>query len=335
MVEKKQVIWVIIEQVQGKTAAVSLEVLGKACQLAAEAANAQVVAVALGSAIGPLAQQLPKHGADKVFLVDDPRLELYQNDTYSSVLRRLIERERPDVVLIGASASGEELAPTLAAQLGTGLAAHCTNLRLAADGTLTMLVPAFGGQVIGEIFCPVQRPQMATIKPGVFSPVGLAERTGEIVQEDGASLLYDAEIRLRATRLVVEEPPGMPIEQADVIVAGGWGIGSRENWRLLEELAKEFNGAVGCTRPALDQGWTGGEHTMIGSSGKTVRPKLYLGAGISGAAHHMVGIKDSGVIISVNRDKTAPIFQFSDYCVAADFRDVLPELLAQIRRAKH
>lgn len=332
--EQQRTIWVVAEQILGKLATVSLEVLGHACHLAAEAKSVEVAAVLPGGNVSHLAEELLGYGVSKVFLIDDPRLEFYQNDTYSAVLRKLIEREQPDIILFGASAIGEELAPTLAAQLNTGLAAHCTNLILKPDGTLTMIVPAFGGRVLGEIFCPTRRPQIASIKPGTFNQPVRTEPVGIVIRENGSSLLADSEIRLQTTKVVSEEPPGLPLEKADIVVAGGYGVGSKENWLLLEELARELNGAVGCTRPALDEGWTSGEHTMIGTSGKTVRPKVYLGIGISGATHHMVGIKDSGVIININSDSKTPAFDYSDYCVVADFQKVLPSLMAEIRRAK-
>lgn len=324
-------IWVFVEQTLGKLAAGSLEVLGKAYRLGQEA-GLEVSAVLLGENVGHLAEELLTYGPAKVLLVDDSRLKYYQNDSYSAVLRKLIKRDDPDIVLFGASSVGEELAPTLAAQLKTGLAAHCTDLSLKPDGLLSMMVPAFGGRILGEIFCPTQRPQMASVKPGTFILPERRESLGALRLEDAYSLLSDSEIKLETIKVVTSEPSGLPLEQAEVVVAGGYGVGSKENWQLLEELAKELNGAVGCTRPALDEGWTAGEHTMIGTSGKTVRPKVYLGFGISGATHHFVGIKDSGVIINVNRDTKAPALAYSDYYVAEDFLNVAPALLEEIRR---
>lgn len=334
MPDRQPAIWVVAEQMPGRLAPVSLEILGQAGRLASEAGGREVAALLLGHGVGAFAEELLAFGADKVHLVEDPRLELYQNDTYGAVLSKLILRERPDVVLFGASAVGEELAPTVAARLDTGLGAHCTNLGMRPDGTLTMGVLGFGGRVHTEMFCPSMRPQMASVKPGMFQPPPRSETGGKVVREDGAALLSDVEIRLRTVKVVREEPEGMPLEQAEVVVAGGWGVGGKENWRILTELARELSGAVGCTRPALDEGWTAGEHTMIGTSGKTVRPKVYIGVGISGSSHHTVGIKDAGVIISVNSDPRAPVFECSDYRVVADFRKILSPLLAEIRRAK-
>ncbi len=330
----RRAIWAVAEIAAGRLAPVSRELLGQALRLASEAGGCEVAAVLVGHEAGGPAQDLLACGAEKVFLVDDPRLALYQNDTYGAALHRLILRERPDVVLFGATAAGEELAPTVAARLGTGLGAHCTDLRLGADGLLTMGVLGFGGRLHTEMFCPARRPQMASVKPGMFRAPDRTEPKGAVVREDAAALLSGAAVRLRAVRAVVEEPEGMPLEEAEVVVAGGWGIGGREGWGLLEELARGLNGAVGCTRPALDEGWTAGEHTMIGTSGKTVRPKVYLGVGISGSPHHTVGIKDAGVVISINSDPGAPAFGSSDFGVAADYRKILPLLIAEIGRAK-
>ncbi|HQT97090.1 MAG: electron transfer flavoprotein subunit alpha/FixB family protein [Desulfobacteria bacterium] len=327
-------IWIVAEQAGGKLAPVSVEILGRALAMAREAGGREVAAVLLGKDAGGLADELASHGADKVFLADDPRMEPYRNDAHGAVLARLIARESPEVVLFGAGACGEELAPTVAARLDTGLGAHCTSLDLTDGGLLMMGVLGFGGRVHTEMFCPARRPQMASVKPGIFPPPPRADRKGTVVREDVAALLEGEKIRLRAVKVVREAPEGVPLEGAEVVVGGGFGIGGKEQWTLLEDLARELSGAVGCTRPALDEGWTPGEHTMIGTSGKTVRPKVYLGFGISGSPHHMVGVKDAGVIVSVNTDARAPVFESSDYCVVSDFRKFVPALIRGIRKAK-
>lgn len=344
MAETRQQIWVIAEHYQGALAPVSIELLGEAGRLAKDmpGGRAEVAAVLLGDAVEEAAWELGGWGADKVYWVADPRLAFYQNDSYSSVLKRLVERENPDILLFGATSAGEELAPTLAVRLNTGLAAHCIGLEVNEAGQLVMMVPAFGGRVLGEIFCPDTRPQMASVKPGTFTiPERPARRQegrqveyGEVVREDASKLLLDTDIRLETFAAKRFEPLGMQLEKADVVIAGGYGMGSKENWELLEQLATELQGAVGCTRPALDEGWTAGEQTMIGISGTTVRPKVYLGFGISGTAHHAVGIKDSGIIINVNRDAAAPAKAYSDYFIAEDARKIVLALLEEIRRAQ-
>lgn len=334
MQKGKGAVWVVAEQIEGKLAESSFELLGKAAELAAQGGGAGVVSVVMGSGIGALAEELIPYGAERVLVIDHPRLMLYQNDTYAAVLEDLIRRESPEIVLFSASYCGSELSATVAAKLGTGLAAHCVDLHINEQGEFVQVVPAFGGRVLGDILCPNHRPQMASVKPGLFpKPAKDAIRIGEVVKET-AAVLDGFSTPLKALRVVQETPPGLPLEQADVVVAGGWGVGSAETWHLLEELARQLGGAVGCTRPALDEGWTEGEHTMIGTSGKTVRPRLYIGFGISGAAHHVVGMKDSGVVISVNNDSQAPIFQVSDYGIVADLKKILPPLLEEIKAHK-
>lgn len=326
-------VWVTAEQTGGRLAEVSLELLGKAQELAAQGGGSLTSAVLMGSDIGFLAEELLAHGADQVFLVDDPRLELYQNDTYALVLENLIKKYGPEIVLFGASYCGSELSATVAAKLETGLAAHCIELRINERGEFIQVVPAFGGMVLGDILCPKSRPQMASVKPGMFQkPERKASRTGEVVKET-AAVLEGYQSPLKAVRVVQRQPSELPLEKAETVVAGGWGVGA-DAWHFLDELAEELGGAVGCTRPALDEGWAKGEHTMIGTSGKTVRPRIYIGFGVSGSAHHVVGMKDSGVVININKDPEAPVFQVSDYGVVADAKKFLPVLLEKIREYK-
>lgn len=326
-------VWVIAEQTGGRLAEVSLELLGKARELAAHQGNSLTLAVLLGNDIGFWAEELIAFGADQVFLIDDPRLELYQNDTYAFVLEDLIKKHRPEIVLFGASYCGSELSATLAAKLETGLAAHCTDLHINDRGEFVQVVPAFGGTVLGDIFCPKSRPQMASVKPGMFQkPERDATRTGEVIKET-AAVLEGYQSPLKVVRVVQKQPSELPLEKAETVVVGGWGVGA-DAWHFLDKIAGELEGAVGCTRPALDEGWAKGEHAMIGTSGKTVRPRIYIGFGVSGSAHHIVGMKDSGVVVNINKDPQAPVFQVSDYGVVADAKKFLPVLLEKIREHK-
>jgi electron transfer flavoprotein alpha subunit len=187
--------------------------------------------------------------------------------------------------------------------------------------------------VLGDIFCPKARPQMASVKPGMFQkPVRDATRSGAVIIET-AAVLEDYESPLKAVRVVQRQPTGLPLEKAATVVAGGWGVG-QDAWHFLDQLAEELAGAVGCTRPTLDEGWAKGEHAMIGTSGKTIRPRVYLGFGVSGSTHHIAGMKDSGMIININKDPDAPVFQVSDYGVVADAKELLPVLLEKIRAHK-
>ncbi len=322
-------VFVVTEQVQGQLTPVSFELLGAAKKLAEEMGGASISCVLLGADIRDLGEDLASHGADKVYLAEDQRLALYQNEYYALFLTKFFKKQQPEVVLWGATAISGELAATVAARLETGLSAHCSDLHLNEEGLLVQVVPAFGGKVLGDILCPSRRPQMATVKTGIFSSLSKGEGAGEIIYED-TSILDGCSPLLKTLKVTKEKDRDTSLKEAAVVVGGGWGVGSGENWTLLERLSSLLGGAVGCTRPALDEGWTNGEHTMIGTSGITIKPKVYIGIGISGAIHHLVGIKDAEMIISINKDAKAPILSFSDYGVVADFKKVLPGLIEKI-----
>ncbi len=326
---KDREIFVVAEQVSGQLAPVGFELLGAARKLAQESGGAEVSAVIMGYDIAGLADELFGYGADRVYLADDRRLQYYQNAHYALFLTDFFRRKQPDMVLWGATAIGGELAATVAAQLKTGLSAHCTDLYINADGLLVQVVPAFGGKVLGDILCPQRRPQMATVRPGIFSSQPVKASKSEIINED-TKILDGFMPPLKTVRMVKDKGADSALKEADFVVAGGWGVGSTENWQLLRKLSELLGGAVGCTRPALDEGWADDEGTMIGTSGISIKPKLYLGVGISGAVHHVVGIKDAGIIISINKDARAPIFSYSDYGIVADFRKILPDLIKAV-----
>lgn len=326
-------IWVYAEQAGKALASIAPELLGESRRLAAASGKEfEVAAVLIGDGVSHLAAELFAWGADTVYTADDPRLAVYNNETYSRVFKHLIQKHNPEIVLIGATAIGSELAPTVAAQVGTGLAAHCVELKLTPEGELICVVPSFGGKVMGEILCPAHRPQMATIKPGVMEKGEKHKgRYGKEDRVDVDEALKGYEPRIAPLSVHHSPPEGKPLEAAEVVIAGGWGIGSKEDWKLLEELAEALGGAVGCTRPAVDEGWAPGEHVMIGTSGKTIKPKVYIGVGISGATHHICGMKDSGTIISINKDPNAAIFGVSDVKVVSDFKKILPLLIKRIK----
>jgi electron transfer flavoprotein alpha subunit len=320
-------IWVFAEQRSGELHEVSLELLGKARELA-DQANKEVTGVLLGHEVKSLAQNLFHHGADSVLLADDVHLENYRLLPYALTLESLIKTYEPEILLMGATALGVELAPRVAAKVQTGLSAHCIDLKLDSEGRLLQVVPGWGGGVIATISCPDHRPQMATVMPGTMKALSPAERTGE-VREIGVKPPegdMGPEI-LEVKRKKTEE---LALEKADVVIAGGWGIGSKENWNLIEELASVLGGAVGATRPPVDEGWVE-EDQMIGQSGKTVRPTLYMGIGISGVMHHVVGMDQSKHIITINSDPNAEIFETSDVIVVEDFKKILPKLIEGIK----
>ncbi len=322
-------IWVFAEQEEGCVAEVSFELLAAARQLSRKKQSAEVGAVLLGHRIKPLADELLVYGADRVFLVDHPSLAKYLVLSYTRVISDLIHQKKPEIFLLPATSLGADLAARLAARVKTGLSAHCTQLDINGQGELMQVVPAFGGKVMATILCPQHRPQMATVRPGVF-------RRGEA--REGKGKIEDLPVETKAEdwkQKVVEvqwaRRPAQTIEEAEVVVAGGAGIGNPEDWKWLEKLAGALHGAVGGTRPPLDEGWIS-EEQMIGQSGKTVRPKLYIGIGISGVIQHVVGIQDAKVIMAINNDPNAAIFQSADLGVVADFRKIVPRLVEELHK---
>lgn len=320
-------IWVFIETRQGNLAEVSLELLGKALELA-EKTNWSVAAVLLGNRVSSLAEEMLSYGVDEVIVADDPLLEEYCNQVYTKVLHRLTLDSHPEVFLLGATALGVDLAPRLAARLRTGLSAHCIDLEMTNDGELLAVVPGWGGNVMAKISCPKSRPQMATVKPGVFDIPAPGSAKGQIISFE--TDLDEKDLTYKVVETFREESSQSGLDSAEVVVAGGWGIGSEENWKLIEDLASALGGAVGATRPPIDEGWAE-ESQMIGTSGRTVKPKLYIGVGISGHMHHLVGIKNPGMMIGINSDQSAPIFDHCTLGIAGDFTKVVPHLIKEIK----
>jgi electron transfer flavoprotein alpha subunit len=324
---RPQHIAVFIEQRNNVVLDVGLELLGKARQLA-DSSGGRVIAMLPGKNLENLAKALIPYGADTVLKADNPLLEPYRLLPYTAILEKACKIYDPDIFLFGATRMGMELAPRLAARLNTGLSAHCIDLELDADGKLLQMVPGWGGGVVATIKCPVHNPQMATIMPGVMKKLEPGPRPGQVLD-----LPVEKEVNIPGPRVLevhIEEPEGMPMEKADVVVAGGWGIGGPEGWKLLDELARLLCGAVGATRPPVDEGWAV-ESQMIGQSGKTIRPRLYIGAGISGMTHHVVGMDESDCIVAINTNPKAAIFEVCDIAVVADYRKILPPLIKEIR----
>jgi electron transfer flavoprotein alpha subunit len=325
---EKQHIGVFVEQRGGVLHNVGLELLGKARELA-DISKGRVSAFLLGRDISALSDDLIALGADTALLADSPFLEPYRLLSYTSVLARACKTYTPDILLFGATRMGVELAPRLAARLETGLSAHCIDLRLDPQGRLLQVVPGWGGGVVATILCPYYRPQMATVMPGVMKKLAPTKRYGECIMLPVKDDLHRSGPRVLEVH--IEEPKEMPLEVADVVVAGGCGIGNRKGWVLLEDLATLLCGAVGATRPPVDEGWVS-EDRMIGQSGKTVKPRLYIGVGISGMSHHVVGMDESDCIVAVNTNPNAAIFDVSDVAVVGDYRKILPPLIEEIRK---
>ncbi|MBI5966336.1 MAG: electron transfer flavoprotein subunit alpha/FixB family protein [Deltaproteobacteria bacterium] len=322
-------IWAFAEQEEGCLAEVSLELLSVA-QFLAKKRMAEVSVILLGYGVESLAEQLLAWGADRVFLAEHPTLEKYSTLPYARVTSNLITEIKPEFFLLPATSLGSDLAARVAARVNTGLSAHCTHLDINDKGELRQVVPAFGGKVMATILCPKHRPQMATVRPGVF-------RKGEPQKKRGMIERVPVEIRPEDLKQKVLEVhrgkgPARAIEEADVVVAGGAGIGNKDDWKWVERLAEVLNGAVGGTRPPLDEGWIS-EDQMIGQSGKTIRPKLYIGIGISGVIQHVVGIQDAQVIIAINHEPRAAIFQSADLGVIGDFRKIVPLVVDELEKS--
>ena len=321
-------IWVFAEQEEGCLSEAALELLG-AARLLSEKRKSQVSAVILGHGIQALSDPLLAHGADRVWLADHPVLGKYSTLPYTRVIANLIFAERPDIFLLPATSLGSDLAPRVAARVNTGLAAHCTSLDINDQGELMQVVPAFGGKVMATILCQKHRPQMATVRPGVFRkrpPQGGDGRIERVPVE-----VPPEDLKQKVIDVHWERRPAQSIEEAEVVVAGGAGIGTQEDWKWVGQLADVLHGAVGGTRPPLDEGWIS-EDQMIGQSGKTIRPKLYIGIGISGVIQHVVGIQDAKVIIAINQDPKAALFQSADLGVVADFKKIVPLLIEELKK---
>ena len=326
-------IWVWIETLNGKALDASLELLNPGRRIA-DTLGAKLAAVVLGHNAEQAAQTAAAYGADQVILVDDAALAAYNAETYTAAMHSLVQKYGPDTVLFGATSNGRDFAPRVAARLQTGLTADCTGLDTDPEtGIIQWTRPAFGGSLMAVIECPKTRPQMGTVRPGIFACPGYKpERTAEVIRES-VSLLPTPRARIIESLGEVADDKAS-LEDAENIIAGGRGLGKAENFALLYELAQALGAGVAASRGAVDAGWISRAH-QVGQTGKTVRPKLYIACGISGAAQHMAGISGAGTIVAVNSDPEAPIFRFADYGVVGDLRVVLPALADEIRRMKN
>ena len=325
-------VYVFIQQVDGKVAGVSHELLGKSKELAKKM-ETEVTAVLLGSGVSGLCADLASYGADKVVLVDNPDLELYSTKPYAYAMCGVIEKYKPAVVLYGATAIGRDLAPRVAARVRTGLTADCTKLDVADDGTknLQMTRPAFGGNIMATIVCPDYRPQMATVRPGVMQKIKPVENASVPVDRFAVEIPA-SEKDVQILDVVKKESHKMDIQDAKILVSGGRGMGRPENFKLLQDLADAIGGTVSSSRAAVDAGWVE-KDIQVGQTGKTVRPNLYVACGISGAIQHLAGMEESDVILAINKDETAPIFEVADYGVVGDALKILPLFTEEVKKA--
>lgn len=316
----------------GRIAPVALELLGVGRQLAQQR-GVPLSAVLLGSDLGESGRELVAHGADTVLQVDDPALAHFTDEAYAGILEDIVRQEQPEIVLAGATAIGRSFIPRVASGLGTGLTADCTQLAIRdEDGALLQTRPAFGGNVMATIVCPHTRPQMATVRPRVMKALPAdPARSGEIREYEPRPERLQP--RVKVLESVVENLEQVNICEADVVVAGGRGMENEKGFALIQELADVLGGAVAASRAAVDSGWIGYPH-QVGQTGKTVCPKVYIACGISGAIQHVVGMQSADVIVAINKDPEAPIFDVATYGIVGDLFEVVPQLIKQFAQGK-
>jgi electron transfer flavoprotein alpha subunit len=322
-------VWVFIEQKKGKVQSVAYELLGKAKELAGKL-NTYVGAIFLGHQIEGKVQDLIYSGADTVYMVDAPELANYQDEPYTYVLVKLIQKYKPEIVLCGATSIGRSLISRVAVKINTGLTADCTGLDIEAEKKLLLQTrPAFGGNIMATIITPNHRPQMATVRHKVM-PLTVPDknRQGKIIKEEFASL--DLISRTKLLDIVEEVETLVNLAEADIIVSGGRGMGGPENFRILEELAKVLGAAVGASRAAVDAGWMPYSH-QVGQTGRTVSPKIYIACGISGQIQHLVGMQSAKIIVAINKDPEAPIFKVATYGIVGDLFQIIPALTKKFK----
>ncbi len=326
-------VWVFVEHSEGEPAHVSWELMGAGAKLA-KIRNAELCAVVIGSKVESLCREAFAYGASKVYLIDNPLFHYYRTEPYYRALCRLVEKYQPEIMLIGATGLGRDLAGAVATSLKTGLTADCTGLDIDKRGYLLQTRPAFGGNIMATILTERTRPQMASVRPHVMPlPEKDSHLQGEIIRETVP--FQEDDFTTRVLEIIDERQHGAAVNvaAADVIVSGGRGMCAKENFTLLQELAEELNGVVGCSRAVVESGWMPVER-QVGQTGKTVRPKIYFACGISGAIQHLVGMQDSDTIIAINRDRTAPIFEVATYGIVGDVLQVIPAITRRIKEAR-
>lgn len=332
-------VYIFAQQVDNQLGRIGFELLGKARELAADL-NTDVTAVLIGSGVKQMADELAEYGADRVIVVDNPALKEYMTEPYTHALASVINKYRPEIVLVGATAIGRDLGPRVSARVATGLTADCTKLEIgdfpltAVEGReqkhnqLLMTRPAFGGNTIATIACPNHRPQMATVRPGVMQAVQRRTGARAVVEEydPGFAPNHNYVEIMDIVKTVAE---AADIMDARILVSGGRGIGGAENFGVLEELAHALGGQVSCSRAVVDSSWKP-KDLQVGQTGKTVRPNVYFAIGISGAIQHVAGMEESDLIIAINKDESAPIFEIADYGIVGDWKKIVPELTKKV-----
>lgn len=333
-------VFVFAQQVDNVLDGVAFELLGKGKELANDL-NTEVTAVLLGAGVGSLADPLAEYGADRVIVVDDPELKEYRTEPYAHALASVLNEYKPEIVLVGATAIGRDLGPTVSARLKTGLTADCTVLEIgdfplnATPGQtqlhnqLLMTRPAFGGNTIATIACPDHRPQMATVRPGVMQKIApIAGAKANVVEFNPGFTPDNRYVEILNIVKAVKNTAN--IMDAKILVSGGRGVGSKENFKMLEDLAEVLGGTVSCSRAVVENGWQPVD-LQVGQTGKTVRPQIYFAIGISGAIQHVAGMEESDLIVAINKDEDAPIFDVADYGLVGDLNKIVPALTAALK----
>ena len=333
MEAKTKDLWVFVETNEDGTAKnVGIELLTPGKMMAGKQGGA-LVAVVIGSGADEAVKAASEHGADKVIVVDGPEYKHYSTDAYAIALCTLVEKYGPTSMLIGATNNGRDLGPRVSCRLHTGLTADCTALDIDEEtGNVAWTRPAFGGNLMATIICPNHRPQIGTVRPGVFKKGDVTAANAEIVKED--IHVADDQIRTQVIELIKEMGgENVDLEGAEIIVSGGRGVGGPEGFEPIKALAAELGATVGASRAAVDAGWIAHAH-QVGQTGKTVGPKLYIACGISGAIQHLAGMSGSDVVVAINKDPDAPIFDVADYGVVGNLFEVLPVLVDEIKKAR-
>lgn len=321
-------VFVFCEQREGKLQNVALELLGKAHDLAQDL-NQEVYAMLLGHNVKELAGDLIAHGADKVLVVDDECLATYTTEPYAQAIYQIICELKPSIVLIGATTIGRDLGPRLSARVTTGLTADCTKLEISEEKELWSTRPAFGGNLMATIVCPDHRPQMSTVRPGVMKAMEAdAARKGEVI--DYKVNFDKSKFKVKVLETVKATDNMVDISEAKILISGGRGVGSKEGFEMLGELAKVLKGEVSSSRACVDAGIIGHER-QVGQTGKTVRPQLYMACGISGAIQHLAGMEESEFIVAINKDKYAPIMSVADLGIVGDANKIIPILTEKLK----
>ena len=333
VMEKKDIslykdVWVYTEQRNGKLMNVALELLGEGYKLSREIGDRKVCALLIGSDTDHIVKELFAYGADKVYQIDNPLLKNYTTDGYTKVLVEAVNKYLPEIVIFGATHIGRDLAPRVAARLDTGLTADCTKLDIdPVDKKLMQTRPAFGGNIMATIICPKNRPQMSTVRPGVMDKLEKdPSKQGELIKIEAN--LKASDIRTNVIEVVKAAKELVSLTDADIICSGGRGLGDPSGFELIKKLADKVGGVVGSSRAAVDAGWIDHSH-QVGQTGTTVKPKIYFACGISGAIQHLAGMQTSDIIIAINKDPDAPIFEVADYAIIGDLYKVIPQIIEE------